>query len=139
MISKGAVNMDKQLERLNADNEITLSIREFGRTRTFALEKQKKWILGRETLDNKPDIPIKSQIAGRVHGEFSFVDGFLFYIDKGSANGTFYNGEKIACGLNGRANPVLLQDGDILQISCITPDISEPESVQMKIDVVNKI
>lgn len=116
-------------------SKITLYVRELGRTKRFALEEREKWSLGRATPENKPDIPLKSRIAGRFHGEFLLVDGQLFYIDRGSVNGTFHNGKKLSAGLRGRANPVLLSDGDVLQIDFENLDTSDADNVRIEVKI----
>ena len=126
--------MDKPLVSSHG-GKITLYVRELGRTKRFALEEREKWSLGRATPENKPDIPLKSQIAGRSHGEFLLVDGQLFYIDRGSVNGTFHNGKKLAAGLRGRANPVLVSDGDVLQIDCDNLDTPDKENVRIEVKI----
>lgn len=121
----------------SSHGKIILAVREFGRTRRIVLDAQERWRLGRATPENRPDIPLKSQIAGRAHGEFLLIDGQLFYVDKGSTNGTFLNGKKIAAGLKGRANPVLLNDGDALQIDGDL-EAPDPESVRIEIEMRNR-
>lgn len=115
--------------------KITLHVREFGKMKRFVLDERERWSLGRATAENKPDISLKSQIAGRSHGEFLLVDGQLFYIDKGSVNGTFHNGKKLAAGLRGRANPVLLSDGDVLQIDFDNLDTPDAENVRIEVRI----
>lgn len=103
----------------------TLLILEQGEMRSFDLNLRNHWTLGRATNDNTPDIPLQSKIAGRKHGEFLYVNDQLFYVDRGSINGTFHNGKKIAPGLNGRANPVMINNRDVLRIDY--EDLSTPD------------
>lgn len=112
-----------------------LIIREYGKTRYFSLTNQDSWTLGRATPDNTPDIPLKSEIAGRKHGEFLLVNSQLFYVDRGSINGTCYNGKRIKKGLKGLANPILLNDGDVLLIDCGEPDASDSRRVSITIQI----
>lgn len=94
----------------------SLVILEQDEVRCYSLETQNQWTIGRASPGNTPDIPLISAIAGRKHGELIYVDSEWFYIDNGSLNGTFHNGNKVESGLNGRTEPVLLQNGDILRI-----------------------
>lgn len=123
----------KKLFDSQSTGKVELSIRELGRTRRVVLDGKEKWTLGRKTPENSPDIPLRSDIAGRGHGEFLFMDGLLFYVDRGNVNGTFHNGKKISKGLKGRAAPVLLSDGDILRIDC--EDSDRPDSRNVNITV----
>lgn len=116
------------------DGSITICVRERGRAKHYSLEGRERWSLGRATPENKPDIPLKSAIAGRTHGEFLILDGQLFYVDRGSVNGTYLNEKKISGGLKGRANPVLLCDGDELRIDGDSEQ-PDPETVQIKIEM----
>lgn len=119
-----------------------ISVRELGRTRRFVLDGREKWTLGHEIKEsrknkdiapNTPDIPLRSEIASRKHGEFLCLDGQLYYVDRDNYNGTYYNGEKIKKGLNGSAIPVLLKDGDVLRIDA--PDLNDPDSRHVIITV----
>lgn len=89
------------------------------------LTKKKKWFFGRETSSVHPDIPVKSGIVSRDHGEFVCTEGQWFYIDHGGKNGTFINGEKISGGKGKRQYPVLLNDGDMLRVDY--SDLSDPD------------
>lgn len=109
----------------------TLIVLEQGEIQSFNLGTQRRWTIGRKTEENIPDIPLKSEIAGRTHGIFSFVENQLYYADKGSRNGTFHNGEKIARGLGGRMSPVALANGDILQIDYSDLNRPDPRGVWM--------
>lgn len=93
--------------------------------RCCPLSAKRQWTIGRPTENNNPDIPVRSRIVGRQHGEFNCIDGEWFYIDKGSINGTYHNGKKISNGLNGRVRPVLLNNGDVLRVD--SDDLTEPD------------
>jgi len=110
---------------LPAPDVTSLVILEQDEVRCYNLETQSQWTIGRATPENTPDISLTSAIAGRKHGELIYIDDEWFYLDNGSRNGTFYNGKKIESGLNGRTEPTLLQDGDVLRIdysNLETPD-----------------
>lgn len=128
--------MKKLFNRL-PEKGIELVVQEAGKTRCYSLDNGEKWLLGRETPENKPDIPLKSEIAGRRHGEFLRISDQLFFVDRGSINGTFYNGEKLKKGFRGRANLKLLNDGDVLRIDCGNPDMPDPRSVHIKVRIKN--
>lgn len=114
-----------------ADSETTLVVLEQGVIRCYGLDEAVRWSLGRETMDNKPDIPLKSSVASRRHGELILIDGQWFYCDQGSLNGTLYNGKKIKSGINGRVRPIMLKNGDVLRIDRSTANPSDPRGVWM--------
>ena len=86
---------------------------ENGQLSTYPLDDKLSWEVGRPSKDNSPDIKLYSATASRKHGRFENKDGVWFYIDYNGKNGTVYKGKKISQGLNGRLNPILLNDGDI--------------------------
>lgn len=45
--------------------------------------------------ESESDIELESKIVSRKHGRIQSVDGAWYYIEEGSLNGTYYNGEKI--------------------------------------------
>lgn len=94
----------------------TLVILEQGEVQTINLGLQNHWTLGRTSDQSFPNIPLRSPIVSQKHGEFFYVEDQLFYVDKGSKNGTFHNGKKITPGLGGRTNPVMINNRDILRI-----------------------
>ena len=61
---------------------------------------------------------MKSTTISRKHGKFQNVDGIWFYVDYNGKNGTVYNDKHIAAGLNGRAKPIIITDGDIFVFGC---------------------
>ena len=60
----------KKLFNCSPEKGIELVVQEAGKARRYSLDSGEKWLLGRETPESKPDIPLKSEIAGRRHGEF---------------------------------------------------------------------
>ena len=42
-------------------------------------------------FDTYVDIKLNSHIVSRLHGEFFYIDGIHYYIDRNSLNGTFFN------------------------------------------------
>ena len=108
------------------EGQTTLVVLEQGVVRGFVLDASARWSLGRESVDNRPEITLQSSVASRRHGEFIQVDDQWFYYDRGSLNGTVYNGKKIHGGMNGRARPVMLQNGDVLRIDHSTACRSDP-------------
>lgn len=113
----------------------TLIILEEGQVRTVNLNSREHWTLGRESAETTPNIPLKSIIASRKHGEFFFIEDQLFYVDQGSYNGTFHNGKKITPGLGGRANPIMIDDGDVLRIDY--EDLSTPDERGVWMQVIS--
>lgn len=84
------------------------------------------YYLGREQTPNK-SIVLSSTLVSRKHARLFMVDGMWFYCDTGNLNGTWYRGEKISAGLGGRRHPVMLRNGDVLQIG----EINDPDRVWM--------
>ncbi len=91
----------------------------------WMLTSKNRWTIGRQCPANYPDISLKSDIAGRKHGELIYVSNEWFFMDMGSINGTYYNGEKIRDRINGKIKPVLLNNGDILRIDA--DDLNNPD------------
>lgn len=115
-----------QLQSYSSNSiKATLVVLEQEQIQNYDLSLRDRWSLGRATDKSTPDISLKSKIAGRQHGEFFYVEDQLFYSDRGSVNGTFYNGKKISPGLSGRSNPIMINDGDILRIDY--DDLSVPD------------
>ena len=127
--------METSIYEPSSEGEISLLVLESNEVCSYILSSNKRWTLGRQTSENKPDIPLKSRIASRSHGEFFNIDSQWFYCDKGSLNGSFHNGKKIATGINGRVNPILLNNGDVLRIDY--EDLETPDSRGIWIAVVN--
>lgn len=78
---------------------------------------------------SSPDIPLQSAIAGRSHGELTYVNAQWCYIDHGSINGTYYNGKKIENNQNEKSKLYALRNGDILQIN--SEDMTDKRGVWM--------
>ena len=106
-------------------SEFSLIVMEQGEIKRYRLGFPEKLTIGRATPVSNPDIPLSSPIAGRSHGEFFVIGNQLFYCDKGSKNGTFYNGRKIKQGIKKQTNPIMLSSGDVLRIDY--QDLSRPD------------
>lgn len=111
---------------LSSGNSVHLVVLENHRVHSFPLDARSNWQIGRITPVSSPDIPLESVIVGREHGELVYVDNEWYYIDKGSINGTYLNGEKIGNGGKEQSKLYLLQDGDVLRID--SNDLSHPDS-----------
>ncbi len=109
----------------SASNEFNLVVLEQGKIKSYCFVFTEKLTIGRATPVSNPDIPLSSPIAGRSHGEFLMIGSQIFYCDKGSKNGTFYNGRKIKQGIKKQINPIMLSSGDILRIDY--EDLSKPD------------
>lgn len=109
----------------------SLIVLEQGGIRRFDLAAQGRWAVGRAAAGCAPDIPLMSAIASRTHGEISAVNGVWLYLDRGSLNGTLYNGQKIRPGRDGRIYPIPLKDGDILRIDQSKAGQADPRGVWM--------
>ena len=88
---------------------------------------------GRDFPYSTCDIRVQSAIVGRNHGEFTFnsADGGWYYTDKGSQNGTYINGEKLASSPETGSAPFKLTDGDILRIDRRTLNSPHDDAVLM--------
>lgn len=109
----------------------SLVVLEKGKIQHYNLDDRIRWTIGRNTSNYVPDIPLTSPIASRPHGEFVLVDGEWFYFHRSKTNGTIYNGTKIKSGLNGQVRPVLLRNGDVLQIDHSGGGKADPRGVWM--------
>jgi len=94
----------------------TLVVLEDGEIRCYRLSQKKEWSFGRQTAENTPDVPMRSQIVSRQHGIFFNLSGEWYYRDEGSFNGTWHNGKKLKMETGGKAYSVKLADGDIIRI-----------------------
>ena len=110
---------------LASGNAVNLVVLENHQVHTFPLDARSNWQIGRTTPVSSPDIPLESEIAGRQHGELVCVDQEWYYIDNGSINGTYLNGEKIENQPKQRSKSYLLKDGDVLRID--SNDLSRPD------------
>ena len=110
----------------SVQNEAALVILEKGIVKCRVLNDGNRWTIGRASLNNNPDIQLNTEIVGRKHAEIIRMGNDWFYVDKGSINGTYYNGEKIEKGFNGSFSPVLLNNGDVLRID--SEDLSHPDT-----------
>lgn len=87
--------------------------------------------LGREDPETYSDITLQSSIVSRSHGDFTYIDGFYYYKDNGSLNGTYYNGRKLQ-NINDRGSRAIrLNDGDVLRID--RTDLRNPHSDAVEI------
>ncbi len=108
-----------------------LVLLEMETVKSFSLNSQTQWTIGRSCPENFPDIPLQSPIAGRNQGQFQRIEGQWFYVDGKSRNGTFYNGQKIVTGLNGKLQSVALSNGDILRVDNSNLTTPDPRGVWM--------
>ncbi len=73
----------------------------------FSLDRQRT-VVGRLTLQNKPDIELSADVISRQHLEIVKQDDKYYVKDLGSTNGTFLNGLAIKMSF--------IKDGDELQV-----------------------
>lgn len=116
---------------LSFRSEASLVVLEDGAVRSFPLELKKEWTIGRKTPDNIKDIELMSKIASRKHGDIINIDGSWYYIEQGSLNGTYYNGEKLLITEKGVSDAVLLKNGDVLRIDAENLENPEARGVWM--------
>ena len=89
---------------------------EDGAVRSYPLNENQIWKIGRKNPESENDIELESKIVSRKHGQIQSVDGEWYYIENGSLNGTYYNGSKIKANDHGEFDAVKLSNGDILRI-----------------------
>lgn len=80
-----------------------------GRMDAVLLQGQKS--LGRRTEQNSVDIDLKEKFVSRRHGFFQCGGDDCWFVDTGSANGTYWNGIRLKAD-----SKVMMNDGDVLQI-----------------------
>lgn len=95
-----------------------LLVFEQGAVRSVPLDFKMEWTIGRNIPGNNQDISLESKIASRQHGVLTSIDGVWYFTDKGSSNGTYYNGVKISNTTGEKIKPVILKNGDIFRIDC---------------------
>lgn len=94
-----------------------LVVLENGRIRVYPLDQRPKWLLGRSSQGNAPDIPFSSRIVSRQHGWLMGMDEEWYFVDNPrNRNGTYLNGTRIERPLSGIRKPVTLRDGDVLRV-----------------------
>ena len=80
---------------LSISSSANLVVLEDGAVRSYPLNENQIWKIGRKNPESENDIELESKIVSRKHGQIQSVDGEWYYIDNGSLNGTYYNGSKI--------------------------------------------
>jgi len=85
---------------------------EAGRVLTYNLDDKDIWKIGRYSTESSPDMELVTKTISRDHGRFQNMDGIWFYFDCYGTNGTAINGKVLTRASNGRAKPILLNDGD---------------------------
>lgn len=76
-----------------------------------AVDISEKMVLGRQTENNHVDVNLAAPFVSRKHGEIVRDNNGFYYLDTGSANGTYHNGVKIPPHIK-----KYLADGDVLHI-----------------------
>lgn len=104
--------------------EHCLVVVENGMVKSYPLEMRNLWLIGRSCLNMEQDIMLNSQIASRRHGCIQNIAGEWYYVDMGSINGTYYNGEKIMPDANGKFGAIKLNNQDVLRID--SNDLDNP-------------
>lgn len=80
----------------------------------FALKEDN--LIGRLTSNGNSDIFIDSPVVSRKHGRIYMQDGYFFYEDLSSTNGTYINGVLYGRESETRKYKNLLKIGDVLRI-----------------------
>lgn len=111
---------------LPIEGSSSLTTLEKNNIRSYPLDMRREWNIGRNTINNSPEIGFVSEIVGRNHGSLVNIDNRWYYIDKGSVNGTYINGVKLENRANGTSKPYMLKNGDVLRID--SDNLSDPDS-----------
>lgn len=114
---------------LSVNSAANLIVLENGAVRSFPLDGKSSWTIGRKNPESESDIELESKIVSRKHGRIQNVDGVWYYIECGSLNGTYFNGEKIKANENNEFDAVKLSSGDILRIDSDSLDNPEERGV----------
>ena len=114
---------------LSISSSANLVVLEDGAVRSYPLNENQIWKIGRKNPESENDIELESKIVSRKHGQIQSVDGEWYYIDNGSLNGTYYNGSKIKANDHGEFDAVKLSNGDILRIDSDSLDYPEERGV----------
>lgn len=80
-----------------------------------SVDISERMLVGRQTNENHVDISLNAPFVSRKHGELGKDDKGYYYIDTGSANGTYLNCEKLKS-----YEKKYLTDGDVLHIFSTT-------------------
>lgn len=72
--------------------------------------------IGRKTATSAANVQIDSPIVSRNQGRIYFQDGFVFYEDLESANGTYINGKLLGRESEDKKTRCVLKVGDVLRI-----------------------
>lgn len=114
---------------LSISSSANLVVLEDGAVRSYPLNENQIWKIGRKNPESENDIELESKIVSRKHGQIQSVDGEWYYIENGSLNGTYYNGSKIKANDHGEFDAVKLSNGDILRIDSDSLDYPEERGV----------
>lgn len=104
--------MAKTIQYFNPTSSANFVVLENGMVRSFKLEEQERWVIGRVSDGMNQDIKLESRIASREHGTILSIDGDWYYKEE-SLNGTYHNGKKL---MKERNDIVRLRHGDVLRI-----------------------
>lgn len=99
---------------MSVEKRNVLTLLENGQLKTYLLDDQLSWEVGRESINSNPDIKLRSITVSRKHGKFQNINGNWLYVDYNGKNGTVYNNKKVETGLKGKIKPIILNDGDVL-------------------------
>jgi pSer/pThr/pTyr-binding forkhead associated (FHA) protein len=89
-----------------------------------------RWFIDNHLMigrDSSCDVVIADRQVSRYHARLSRSDKGVLLEDLGSKNGTYYNGDLIS-------EPVLLQDGDLLQVALVQHFIFLSSDATMPLD-----
>ena len=73
---------------LSISSSANLVVLEDGAVRSYPLNENQIWKIGRKNPESENDIELESKIVSRKHGQIQSVDGDWLYIDNGCMNGT---------------------------------------------------
>lgn len=82
--------------------------------RIYQLDDRRRWLIGRRSGKECPDICMSSSTVSRTHGEFYNEEGVWFFRNLSTTNGTHYMRRNLKKPPTKLENDLMLQDGDVL-------------------------
>lgn len=89
-----------------------------------------RWLIDRSIVvgrDDTCDVVISDRQVSRYHARFTPSEGGVLLEDLGSKNGTYFNGDRLE-------EPVVLSDGDLIQVSLVQHFVFLSSDATMPID-----
>ena len=65
---------------MSVEKRNVLTLLENGQLKTYLLDDQLSWEVGRESINSNPDIKLRSITVSRKHGKFQNINGNWLYV-----------------------------------------------------------